>query len=94
MAEVPPPGVRAQPVTDASRVATYKNPSKGIGDVVANLSPTSLRQIVADFFVGRSTVEVRIGALNRENPGSNPLPAVSKLSQFRSSHVATIHSAV
>ena len=33
-------------------------------------------------------------ALNRENVGSNPLAAVSELWQFRSSHVATIHSAV
>ena len=33
-------------------------------------------------------------SLSRENPGSNPLAAVSKLWQFRSSHVATIHSAV
>ena len=32
--------------------------------------------------------------LNRDNPGSNPLAAVSKLWQFRSSHVATFHSAV
>ena len=32
--------------------------------------------------------------LNRENPGSNPLAADSKLWQFRSSHVATAHSAI
>ena len=33
-------------------------------------------------------------ALNRENPGSNPLAAVSNLRQLRPSHVATVHSAV
>ena len=33
-------------------------------------------------------------ALNRENPGSNPLAAVSKLWQFHSSHVDTVHLAV
>ena len=31
--------------------------------------------------------------LNRENPVSNTLAAVSKLWQFRSSHFATVHSA-
>ena len=31
---------------------------------------------------------------NRENPGSNRLAAVSKLWQFRSPHVATVHSSV
>ena len=32
--------------------------------------------------------------LNRENPGSNPLAAVSKFWQFRSTHFATVHSSV
>ena len=34
------------------------------------------------------------GTFNRENPGLNPLAPVSKLWQFRSPHIATIHSAV
>ena len=33
-------------------------------------------------------------ALDRENPGSNLLAAVSKLCQFRPSHVATVQSVV
>ena len=33
-------------------------------------------------------------ALNRDNPGSNPLVVVSELTQFRSFHVAPVHSAV
>ena len=37
---------------------------------------------------------VRTSALNRENPGSNPPAAVSKLWQFRLLHVAIVHSAV
>ena len=32
--------------------------------------------------------------LDRENPGSNPLAAVSKLGQFRSPHFASVHAAV
>ena len=32
--------------------------------------------------------------LNQESPGSNLLTAVSKLGQFRSLHVASVHSAV
>ena len=46
------------------------------------------------YFVGRGIAAVGTSALNRENPGSNPLAAVSKLWQFRSSHVATVQSAV
>ena len=33
-------------------------------------------------------------ALNRENPNLNPPAAILKLRQFRSSRVATVHSAV
>ena len=34
------------------------------------------------------------GTLNRENPGSNDLAAVSKLGQFISLRVAPVHSAI
>ena len=33
-------------------------------------------------------------AFNRENPVSNTLGVVSKLGQFRSLHVASVHSAI
>ena len=33
-------------------------------------------------------------ALNRENPGLTPIAVVSKLWQFYSPHIATVHSAV
>ena len=42
----------------------------------------------------KKAVELDRRALNRENPGSNPPAAVWKVWQFRSSHVATDHSAV
>ena len=36
----------------------------------------------------------RTSAVNRENPGSNALAAVSKLSQSCSSNIASVHSTV
>ena len=43
---------------------------------------------------GAVTGLVERGTLNQENSGSNILPAVSKLNQFRSPHVAAVHSTV
>ena len=43
---------------------------------------------------GAVALWLELRALNRENPGLNPLAAVLKLWQFLSSHVATVHSAV
>ena len=42
------------------------------------------------------SVELRLERriLNRENPGSSPLTAVSKLGTFRSLHVDPVQSAV
>ena len=53
-----------------------------------------LELFIALCMVGHGSVVVGTSALSRENPGSNPLAAVSKLWQFHSSHFATVHSAV
>ena len=45
-------------------------------------------------YYGAEAKRLESRALNRENPGSNRLAAVSNLCQFRSSHVATVHLAV
>ena len=37
---------------------------------------------------------INLRTLNRKNPGSNPLAAVSKLREFHSLHVASVHSVV
>ena len=42
---------------------------------------------------GAVALGLRRRTLNRENPGSNHLAAVSKRWQFHSPHVATVHTA-
>ena len=43
--------------------------------------------------VGRGGVVVRTSDFQHREPGSNPPAAVSKLGQFRSRHVASVHPA-
>ena len=42
----------------------------------------------------RGGVEVRTSDPQSREPGSSPFAAVSKLGQFRSPHIASVHSAV
>ena len=70
----------------------FLNTYKYVSDSVSLLT-FYITHFALHIYLAKLTYSIMLlRSLNRENPGSNPLAAVSKFVQFCSLHVALVHS--